>query len=212
MELDRSPIRLPRLSDDESTSLPAPLVTARSALLKVATDAANRATALAADPRWADAEKQKQLTALCDATLAELAPMAEVVASVEALASEHEAAALRTAIGKFDPARLLAIQQSLSSRSREQRLSAVMRARAGDAETCAAIISAPREFSILDDIDERVIDGLRDRLVDKGLRTTFAATRFACMRFRVGWQNSIDVLRNLTKTPPQIPERVARPA
>jgi hypothetical protein len=212
VELSRAPIRLPRLSDDEATAetLPTPLTTAHKALLQTATDAATKASEITADKRWSEPERQRQLSELCNATITELGPMAEVAAAIEASAAESEAAALRTAISKFDGARLLAIRQSLATRTREQRLSAVMRARAGDRETAAAIVSAPTEFSLIDGIDDRVLAGLVDRLVPDDVRLSVANTQFAVARFRAGLQASIDTLRRMTNTTPPMRERAVR--
>ena len=210
MELDKSCIRLPRLAGKNGVPLARALFDASIALYRATSDAATKAivTALAPDPRWSESERRNHLSTLCDAALKELAPLGEVAASIQDSAAEAENDALRAAIGKFEGARLLAIQQSLSSGSHEQRMSTVMRALAGDAESCAAIVSAPRELSILDGIDERVIDGLRDRLIDEELRTTCAATKFAVARLRLALQNSVDVLRRLTNSQAPMERRI----
>ena len=73
-ELDRrTPIRLPRLADDDSVVLPEPLTVAHMALHKTANEAAQRAIALTNDTRWSESEKQRQLSELCEATTPEIA-------------------------------------------------------------------------------------------------------------------------------------------
>ena len=67
IELDRTTlIRLPQLADDDGGVVPEPLANAHAVLAKTANEAASKAVALANDPRWSEAERQRQLSELCE--------------------------------------------------------------------------------------------------------------------------------------------------
>ncbi len=162
-------------------------------------------TKLTADDRFSEVEKQRQMTSLCESVVPEIEKTATIANQVAALAEEKEAAVLRQALSGFDSARLLAIAQSLASRTREARMSAYVRAKSGnDTETMAAMLTAPRELGATDGLDPRLLDALRDHLIDSvdpGVREGISATRFALARFNHGRQSAIATLRKMTSTP-----------
>ena len=209
MELDRSPIRMARLAD-EGTTVPAPLVSARASVLKLASDAADEAIKLAKDDRWSEPERQRQLSAVADKVIPEITKTLDVVATVNGLCDEREAQAVRDSLKQFDQDRLLLIATTLANRPKEARMSAIIRARHGDRETAAAIVNAPSSLGLLDGFDDRVIEGLRDSLIDPAVRSEIATTRFAATRCRVGIESATARLRTLTRTLEPAATRILR--
>jgi hypothetical protein len=205
-ELDRSIlVRLPALTDGgDADALPEPLRNAYGVLNTSANAAAVKARALIADARWSEGERQRQLSELCASSLPEFQRTGEVAAACEALADEQHANALRKAIGRYESPRLLAIAQSLAGRSKEQKLSAILKARQNaDYETMASFVSAPRELGIGDDFDPRMYDAMIDALIDSvdpDVRQSFTRTRFATARMRAAVSTATDTIRRLTKT------------
>jgi hypothetical protein len=214
MELDRSVlIRTPALSDSPEAKPPVELLNAHAALVKTANDAAAKAVALSNDGRWSEPERARQLTALADETIPQITEISEVVSAVALLCDESERSELRKAREQFDPVRALAIAQAIAGRSREGKLSALLRARTSDPEAAAAIYFAPKELSVADGLDQRLVDSLKDQLldsVDPKLRTTLDQTRFALGRLNAGIENATAQLRRLCRVEEAPAARIER--
>jgi hypothetical protein len=197
--LDTSPVKLPRLTDVADAAVPSALTDAHKALATLANEAVAHVTAIKANKRISESERTSQLAAVSDAFTPEAAKLGEVVATVAALASEAERAALNKSVARFDPQRMLAVATAIAARPKPERVAALLRAR-HDAETASAIVGAPAELGITADVDPRVLDALRDTLIDPTVRKTVSDTAFACSRLRVGIEAATATLRRLSGT------------
>jgi hypothetical protein len=161
---------------------------------------ATQVTKITNDQRISERERCDQLSALCESIVREAAKFNEIVSTVEQLSAEAEASALCKAVSRYPNDRLLAIATSVASRVKPERVAALLRARQ-DIETCAALLSAPVELGITADMDSRVCDALRDRLLDSydpAVRKSVADTQFAVSRLRHGIEAATATVRRLT--------------
>jgi hypothetical protein len=90
-----------------------------------------------------------------------------------------------------------ALSSAESPSSAKWRMSALMRAR-GDAETAAALLSAPAELNVLDGIDSRMTAMLYDTLIDPTVWRATSDTQFAVGRMKHGLEASVSTIRKLT--------------
>jgi hypothetical protein len=91
----------------------------------------------------------------------------------------------------------------------------LLRARTSDPETAAAIYFAPKELSVADGLDQRLVDSLKDQLldsVDPKMRTALDQTRFALGRLNAGIEHAATQLRRLCRVEQAPAVRITRAA
>ena len=191
--------------------MPTALADAHRVLHETANTAAAQAHKIIGDTRISETERASQLSGLCESTVAEITKLDAVIGAVSTMCDENEANALRTSIARYDANRLLSIANVVASRPREGRMSALLRAR-GDREAAAALLSAPAELGVLDGIDPRLCDILRDVLIGPETRKTVSDTRFVLARLKHGREAAVRTLRRLPRTEQSPRDRIVRPA
>jgi hypothetical protein len=196
--LDRSPIKLPRLVDDDA-SIPETLTRAHRALGVLTSEACAKVEAIRKDPTISESERRRQLSEVCLSFVLEAERIGEATASVASLASEAERSALNKSVARFDGARLLAIAEAVAKRPKSERMAAIIRAaNTPDPEAAAALLTCPNEIGALADIDPRIVGMLRVALIDREVLTAVRNTEFATARMRVGLQATVAKVRELT--------------